>query len=69
VLTALVIVVLGGLGSMYGALIGALLIGLVDSLAGYYISPDLKEVVYFILFIVILVFRPTGLLGAGRGSE
>jgi len=69
VLTAFVIVVLGGLGSMYGALIGALLIGLVDSLAGYYISPDLKEVVYFILFIVILVFRPTGLLGAGRGSE
>lgn len=68
-LTAFVIVVLGGLGSMYGALLGALLIGLVDSLAGFYIAPDLKEVVYFIIFILILVFRPTGLLGAGRGSE
>jgi branched-chain amino acid transport system permease protein len=69
VLTAFVIVVLGGLGSMYGALWGALLIGLVDSLAGYYIAPDLKEVVYFIIFILILIFRPTGLFGAGRGSE
>lgn len=68
-LTAFVIVVLGGLGSMYGALLGALLIGLVDSLAGFYLAPDLKEVVYFIIFILILVFRPTGLLGAGRGSE
>lgn len=68
-LTAFVIVVLGGLGSMYGALCGALLIGLVDSLAGFYIAPDLKEVVYFVIFILILVFRPTGLFGAGRGSE
>lgn len=69
VLTAFVIVVLGGLGSMYGALCGALLIGLVDSLAGFYIAPDLKEVVYFVIFILILVFRPTGLFGSGRGSE
>lgn len=69
VLTAFVIVVLGGLGSMFGALFGAMLIGLVDSLAGFYIAPDLKEVVYFVIFILILVFRPTGLFGAGRGSE
>lgn len=68
-LTAFVIVVLGGLGSMVGALCGALIIGLVDSLAGFYIAPDLKEVVYFVIFILILVFRPTGLFGAGRGSE
>lgn len=68
-LTAFVVVVLGGMGSLYGALVGALLIGLVDSLAGYYISPDLKEVVYFIIFIIILIVRPTGLLGLGRGSE
>jgi branched-chain amino acid transport system permease protein len=68
-LTAFVIVVLGGLGSMYGALCGAMIIGLVDSLAGFYIAPDLKEVVYFVIFILILVFRPTGLFGAGRGSE
>lgn len=69
VLTAFVIVVLGGMGSLIGALLGSMLIGLVDSLAGYYIAPDLKEVVYFAIFIMILVFRPTGLFGLGRGSE
>lgn len=69
VLTAFVIVVLGGMGSLGGALFGSMLIGLVDSLAGYYIAPDLKEVVYFAIFILILVFRPTGLFGLGRGSE
>lgn len=69
VLTAFVIVVLGGLGSLSGALVGSLLIGIVDSLAGFYIAPDLKEVVYFLIFLGILVVRPTGLFGAGRGSE
>lgn len=69
VLTAFVIVVLGGLGSLSGALVGSILIGVVDSLAGYYIAPDLKEVVYFLIFLAILIFRPTGLFGAGRGSE
>ncbi|KQQ55674.1 branched-chain amino acid ABC transporter permease [Pseudomonas sp. Leaf127] len=69
VLTAFVIVVLGGLGSLSGALLGSMVIGIVDSLAGYYIAPDLKEVVYFMIFLAILVFRPTGLFGSGRGSE
>ena len=69
VLTAFVIVVLGGLGSLSGAFLGSLIIGLVDSLSGYYVAPDLKEVIYFLIFIGILVFRPTGLLGLGRGSE
>jgi branched-chain amino acid transport system permease protein len=69
VLTAFVVVVLGGLGSLPGALVGSLVIGLIDSLAGYYISPDLNEVVYFAIFLVILIVRPTGLFGLGRGSE
>lgn len=69
VLTAFVIVVLGGLGSLTGAFLGAMIIGLVDSLSGYYIAPDLKEVVYFLIFLGILILRPTGLLGLGRGSE
>lgn len=69
VLSAFVIVVLGGLGSLFGALMGSFFIGLVDSLAGYYIAPDLKEVVYFGIFLLILVLRPTGLFGLGRGSE
>ncbi len=69
VLTAFVTVVLGGMGSLYGALAGSMIIGLVDSLSGYYIAPDLKEVVYFLIFIVILIVRPTGLFGLGRGAE
>lgn len=69
VLTTFVIVVLGGLGSLSGAFLGSIIIGLVDSLSGYYIAPDLKEMVYFLIFIGILIWRPTGLLGLGRGSE
>jgi branched-chain amino acid transport system permease protein len=69
VLTAFVTVVMGGMGSLLGAFVGALIIGVVDALSGYYIAPDLREVVYFILFILILVVRPTGLFGLGKGSE
>lgn len=69
VLTAFVTVVMGGMGSIPGAFIGALIIGVVDALSGYYIAPDLKEVVYFLLFILILIIRPTGLFGFGSGSE
>lgn len=65
VLTAFVIVVLGGLGSLYGAVAGSMIIGVVDTLAGYYIAPDLKEVVYFGIFLLILALKPTGLFGAG----
>ena len=69
VLTAFVVVVLGGLGSLPGAVVGSLVIGLIDSFAGFYIGSDLKEVVYFVIFLVILTVRPTGLFGLGRGSE
>ncbi len=68
VLIAFVVVVLGGMGSLEGAVIGALIIGLVDSLAGYYIAPDMKEVAYFAIFLGILIVRPAGLYGV-RGSE
>ena len=40
-------------------------LAIVDTLAGYYIAPDLKEVVYFGIFLLILVLRPTGLFGVG----
>ena len=43
VLTAFVIVVLGGLGSLYGAVAGSMIIGIVDTLAGYYVAPDLRR--------------------------
>ncbi len=62
-LTAFVVVILGGYNSMVGTLIGGLLIGLVESFSGFFISPHLKEAIYFIIFILILFVRPTGLLG------
>jgi branched-chain amino acid transport system permease protein len=62
-LTAFVVVVLGGMGSMTGAFIGGLLIGVVEAFSGFFLAPALKEVVYFLVFILILVFRPAGLMG------
>jgi branched-chain amino acid transport system permease protein len=67
-LTAYVVVVLGGFGSMLGALAGGLVIGVVEALSGYFISPGLKEAVYLLIFIAVLVIRPTGLFGI-VGSE
>jgi branched-chain amino acid transport system permease protein len=63
VLTAFVVVVLGGMGSMAGAFVGGLIIGVVESFSGFFLSPVLKEVAYFLVFIMILVVRPSGLLG------
>ncbi|MGG1660685.1 branched-chain amino acid ABC transporter permease [Brevibacillus sp. NRS-1366] len=68
-LTAFVVVVLGGMGSMSGAFLGGLLIGLVEAFAGVLISPELKEAVYFSIFILVLLFRPSGLFSLGKGSE
>ena len=68
VLTAFVVVVLGGMGNMVGALLGGFIIGIADSLSGYYIDPSLKEVVSFIIFLIVLLIRPSGLMGI-VGSE
>ncbi len=64
VLTAFVVVVLGGLGSIPGAFVGAMVIGLIDSLAGFYIGSDLREAVVFGVFLLILILRPSGLFGS-----
>jgi len=63
VLIAFVVVILGGYNSLVGTLIAGLVIGVIEGFSGFYISPHLKEVVYFIMFIFILIFKPTGLLG------
>lgn len=63
-----VVVVLGGMGSMPGALLGGLIIGLVETLSGYFIDTGLKQAVYFAVFILVLIFRPTGLFGQ-KGAE
>jgi branched-chain amino acid transport system permease protein len=63
VLIAFVVVVLGGYNSLIGSLIGGLIIGVVESFSGFFLSPHLKEAVYFVIFILILLFRPSGLFG------
>lgn len=63
VLIAFVVVILGGYNSLGGTLVAGLFIGVIEGFSGFFISPHLKEVIYFILFIFILIFRPTGLFG------
>jgi branched-chain amino acid transport system permease protein len=65
-LLGFVIVILGGLGSMVGALLGGLVIGVSEALAGLLIAPSAKSMVSFGLLVLILIARPQGLLGASR---
>ncbi|WP_439552774.1 branched-chain amino acid ABC transporter permease [Falsiroseomonas sp.] len=64
VLVAFTIVVLGGMGSVPGALVGGLFIGVVESLSGLYFGDSLGQLGIFVIFILVLLFRPTGLFGA-----
>jgi branched-chain amino acid transport system permease protein len=64
VLIAFTVVVLGGMGSIPGALIGGLFVGVVESLCGLYLGESLGQIGIFLMFIVVLLFRPSGLLGA-----
>jgi branched-chain amino acid transport system permease protein len=62
-LLAFTIVIIGGLGSMAGALLGGLLIGVSEALAGLFAEPSTKSLFAFGLLIAVLVLRPQGLLG------
>ncbi len=62
-LKAFVIVIFGGLGSVPGAIVGGIAIGLVENLAGAYISFAFKDVFTFLLLIAVLLLRPAGLFG------
>ena len=64
VLVAFTTVVLGGMGSFPGAIVGALLIGVTESLGGLLLGESLGPIGVSILFIAVLLFRPTGLFGA-----
>ena len=63
VLIAFTTVVLGGMGSIPGALIGGLFVGVVESLCGLYLGESLGQIGIFLMFILVLLFRPSGLLG------
>jgi len=65
-LKAFVIVVLGGMGSVVGATLAGVLIGVTESLAAIYVAGGLKELVVYVLFLLVLLVKPSGLLGKTR---
>lgn len=60
---SLVVVVLAGSGNIHGAILGGLLIGVVESLSGVLLGIGYKEMIIFVIFILVLLFKPEGLFG------
>jgi branched-chain amino acid transport system permease protein len=69
IMPAFAVVVLGGLGSVLGAYIGGFIVGLTEAFAGAYLGPDLKNAVLFLVFILVLIVRPSGLFGHAGAEE
>lgn len=64
VVKAFVIVVLGGMGSVTGALFGGILLGISEALTGSFLEHSMKDSISFLIFLALLLFRPSGLFGA-----
>jgi len=62
-LKAFIAAILGGIGNIPGAMLGGMLLGIIETLGSGYVSPQWKDVIAYVILIVILIFRPTGLLG------
>jgi len=62
VLVAYVAVVLGGLGSIPGAILGSLIIGMTETFSGFFISPGWRQAIYYAVFVLVLIFKPQGLI-------
>jgi branched-chain amino acid transport system permease protein len=63
-LRAFTAAVLGGIGNIIGAMVGGIVIGLIESMGGQFVSVRWTDVIIFSILILVLVFKPTGLLGA-----
>lgn len=68
-LNAFIVVVLGGIGSPAGALVGGLLLGLINAYTAQYIGPSLTQAAMFLVLVVMLMVRPNGLLGNAFGES
>jgi len=62
-LKAFIAAILGGIGNIPGAMLGGMLLGIIETLGSGYVSPQWKDVIAYAILIIILIFRPTGLLG------
>jgi len=62
-LKAFIAAILGGIGNIPGAMLGGMILGITETLGAGYLSPQWKDVIAYLMLIVILIFRPTGLLG------
>lgn len=65
ILKAFVVVIIGGMGSVPGAIIGGMVLGITESLGATYISNDYKDMIAFLLLIIIMTIRPKGLFAKG----
>jgi branched-chain amino acid transport system permease protein len=66
VMVAFTVVVLGGMGSFFGAIVGGLIVGLTESFGGLFLGESLGQIGISLIFILILLFRPQGLFGGGK---
>jgi len=68
-LKAFVAAVIGGIGNVRGAMLGGVLIGIIELFGAAYLSPQLRDVYVFSLLILVLLVRPTGILGKGIAEK
>ncbi|MEP4423793.1 MAG: branched-chain amino acid ABC transporter permease, partial [Nitratireductor sp.] len=68
-LNAFIVVVLGGIGSPAGALVGGLLLGLINAYTAQYVGPSLTQAAMFLVLVLMLLVRPSGLLGNAFGES